>query len=148
MRRPIASFLVTALLCAPVFACDKPGVTEKQKEMKATEQAEQASQQATKDIAAARSDFEKTREDYLHARRIDVLDLNRRVAEIDEKASTAKGKEKTDLDARLAVIRPQRDAFVRHVEALYSTAPSSWDGDKANLDKEWDALNKAVYSVP
>jgi hypothetical protein len=154
----ITSFTAITLLAASLVACEKPGVTEQQKETKANEQAaaarneaEQKTQgaQATadKDIAAARADFAKAREDYMHSRRIDLEDLDRKIAELEAKEKTATGKTKTDLDARLPAIRAQRDAFARHLQGMNTATPATWDGAKMNLDKEWDALKSAADSA-
>jgi chromosome segregation ATPase len=155
MIRHIAPCMFVALLSASLFACDKPGATEQQKEDKAVEratnarneaeqQAQGAQAAAAKDVAAARAEFEKKREDYRHTRRSDLADLDKKIAEIEADARSTPGKTKSDRQARLPAIRAQRDAFVRDLESLDSVTPSSWDGAKANLDKEWDALTAAV----
>ncbi|MDP9151812.1 MAG: hypothetical protein M3O36_17965 [Myxococcota bacterium] len=154
MIRRSASLLV-ALLCAAPLGCDKPGATEQQKEMRASEQAAEARNQANskaegaqasadKDIAAARNDFEKTREDYRHSRRIDVADMDKKIADLQAEQRTATGKRKADLDANLPSLRAQREAFVRDMQSLDMATASSWDSAKANLDREWDALKAAV----
>ncbi len=159
MARSVASFTRITLLCALAAACDKPGVAEQQKENRASDQTAQTNNQtevqienaqskAEKQIAAARADFDKTREDYLHDKRTDLADLDERIANMDADAKTAKGKKKADLDARLPQIRAQRDAYARHMQSLSVTPPSAWDDAKANLDKEWDALKNAVDNSP
>jgi hypothetical protein len=155
MTRSIASLSVIALLSGFSVACDKPGVAEQQQESKASEQAArartEAEQQALtaqakaeRDIQKARSDFDKAREEYLHGRRLDVDDLDKKIAELEAKAKTGMGKAKADYDARLPAIRAQRDPFARHMQALGNTTADAWDGAKANLDKEWDSLKKTV----
>jgi hypothetical protein len=155
MIRHIAPWTFVALLSASLFACDKPGATEQQKEDKAVEratnarneaeqQAQGAQAAAAKDVAAARAEFEKKREDYRHTRRSDLADLDKKIADLEADARTATGKTKSDLQTRLPAIRAQRDAFVRDLESLDSVTPTSWDGATANLDKEWDALKAAV----
>jgi hypothetical protein len=159
MARSVASLTGVALLCALAAACDKPGVTEQQKENRATDQnvqtqgqAEQqfqnAQANAEKQIAAARVEFEKTREDYLHDKRTDLADLDEKIANMDATEKTATGKKKAQLDAQLPQIRAQRDAFARHMQSLSVTPPSAWDESKANLDKEWGALKNAVDNTP
>ena len=155
MSRHIASLSAMALLSGLYLACDKPGVAEQQQESKASEQAAKAKNEAEqqaqsaqakaeRDIAKARADFDKSREDYLHGRRLDLDDLDKKVAELEAKAKTATGKNRADYDARLAAIRAQRDAFARHMQAVGSATADTWDAAKANLDKEWEALKKAV----
>jgi septal ring factor EnvC (AmiA/AmiB activator) len=155
MIRHIAQTFGFSLLAATLFACDKPGATEQQKEDKANEQAAKAQNEALqnaqgaqanaqKDITKAQSDFEKAREDYRHTRRADLLDLDKKIADLEADAKTGSDKVKSDLAARLPVIRAQRDTFARNMQALDMTAPGMWDGAKSNLDKEWDALKAAV----
>ena len=159
MARSVASLTGVALLCALAVACDKPGVTEQQKENRAIDQNAQAQGQteqqfqnaqanAEKQVAAARVDFEKAREDYLHDKRTDLADLDEKIANMDANEKTATGKKKAQLDAQLPGIRAQRDAFARHMQSLSVTPPSAWDESKANLDKEWDALKNAVDNPP
>jgi hypothetical protein len=155
MTRHIASLSTIALLSGLFIACDKPGVAEQQQESKASEQASKAKNEAEqqaqtaqakaeRDIAKARADFDKSREDYLHGRRLDLDDFDKRLAELEAKAKTGTSKAKADIDARLPAIRAQRDAFVRHMQALGNTTADTWDSAKANLDKEWDAMKKAL----
>jgi hypothetical protein len=155
MIRRIAPFTAIALLSASFVACDKPGVTEQQKETKASEQAANATNEAERqvqsaqaaaerDIARARADFDKSREDYLHGRRLDLDDLDKRVADLEAKSKTATGKTEAGYDARLPALRAQRDAFVHHLQALASSTAATWDEAKASLDKEWDALKTAA----
>lgn len=155
MGHHISLLIVVGLSSACLAACDRPGVAEQQKESKATEQAanakseaerqEQAAQaNAERDIEHARAEFEKAREDYLHARRLDLDELDKREADLEAKAMTSVGKAKANLEARLPAIRAQRDTYARHLQALATTTTVSWDSAKASLDKEWDALNAAV----
>ena len=155
MRRHAIPFALVALLSASLFACDKPGATEQQKEDKANEQAanarneamqkaESAQASAQKDIAAAQVQFEKSREDYRHSRRIDLADVDKKVVDLETEQRTATGKTKANLAANVPAIRAQRDAYVRDRQALDAAAPATWDSAKANLDKEWDALKEAV----
>jgi flagellar motility protein MotE (MotC chaperone) len=158
MTRHIAPSFAIALLSVSVVACDKPGVTEQQKETKATEQAANAANEAERqaqsaqaaaerDIAKARADFDKAREDYLHGRRLDLDDLDKRIADLEAKVKTATGKTKAEYDARLPAVRAQRDAFARHMQGLASSTAATWDQAKANLDKEWDTLKTAVENA-
>lgn len=155
MSHHVASFTLIALLSASAFACDKPGVTEQQKETKASEQAANARNEAEqkaqgsqaaaeRDIAAARADFEKARADYTHGRQRELIDLDRKIVDLDTNARTKSGKTKAELASRLPSIHAQRDAFARHMQALDTATPSTWDADRANLDKEWDSLKAAV----
>jgi flagellar biosynthesis/type III secretory pathway protein FliH len=160
MSRYIVPSSVAVLLCSLSFACDKqPGVTEQQREEKANqqaaqqqgaanEQAQNAQASAEREIAAARESFEKAREDYRHSRTQDLNEIDRKMADLEAKVRTAKGKAKTDLQNTLPMIRSRREAFARDLEALDNTTAASWDQAKTNLDKEWDAFRNAVDKAP
>jgi hypothetical protein len=154
MTNRMKSVTLVALLAASSLACSKTGVTERQKEINANEQAKtitsEAQQQyqgayssAEKTMSAARAEFETTRENYLHARRLDLIDLDRRIADLEAAtpASTAKA---ADVRARLAVINAQRDAFGRRMWSLETAPAATWDASAKKLDQEWDALRRAV----
>jgi hypothetical protein len=155
MRHHIASVTLLALLSASPLACDKPGVMERQKENQASEEAKNAAIEAQrqlqgaqaavgKTISAARSDFDTTRENYLHRRRLDLIDLDKKIADLEANTKTAASKAKSDMRMRLAAIDAQRDAFNRHLQALETATAATWDSAAASLDQEWDALKKAV----
>jgi len=156
MKVRIAPITLIALLSASSFACDKSsGVTERQKETPTSEEARNAAIEAQrqaqggqaaaeKTLSAARADFEATRENYLHTRRLDLVDLDKRIADLEASARTATGKTKANLRARLPAIRSQRDAFDRNVLSMEAATPATWDAATASLDKQGDALKKAV----
>lgn len=155
MARVIVSWAAMTAILASLGGCDQPGQTEAQKENRASEQAvnarneaEQRAQnaqvEADRQIAAARADFAKTREDYLHTKRLDLVSLDTKIMNLESKAKTVAGKAKTDLDARIETILTERDNFVHHMSALDATVAASWDSATANLDKEWDALKSNV----
>jgi hypothetical protein len=155
MLRPIVSWTTMTALLASLGACEQPGQAERQKETIASEQAvnarseaEQRAQsaqiEADKQIATARADFARTREDYLHGKRLDLVSLDSKIMDIESRARSLTGKARTDLDARIGEVLSQRDAFVRHMSALDSEVAATWDAAKANLDKEWDALKASV----
>ena len=145
MVRSIASLSLVALLSAVAsVACDKPGATEQQRETKAVDQSENARAEADKNIAAARVDFEKKREDYRHSRFMDLADLDKKIIDLESQARTATGKTKADIDTNLPNVLSQRDQFARDLESLNNATPATWDGAKANLDHEWDSLKAAV----
>jgi hypothetical protein len=152
MKNPKVLVTLTALMSAYSLACDKPGVTEKQREPQATEEAKaiteahqhlaKAQSEAAKSVFAARADFEATRENYLHTRKLDLIDLDRRISDLEATSSSGTGK--ADLKARLSAIHSHREAFGRHIGAM-ETAPSTvWDAATKDLDQEWDALRMAV----
>ena len=158
MNRTIAPLTLVVALSASAFACDKPGATEEQKEMKANEQAAQsqngtqqsdlnAQAQADKNIASAQTDFIKARENYRHAKWLDVADLDKRIMDLQARDLTATGKTRANLDSALPTIRAKREQFVHDMQALDTLQGSAWDEGKANLDKEWDSLRSSVDDV-
>lgn len=155
MIRYVGPSMLTLLLSASSFACDKPGVTELQQEEKAnqraaqaqaaaSEQAQNAQEAADNDIAGARASFEKTREDYRHSRTVDLNDLDKKVADLEAKTKTSAGKARGDLRVDLTAIRAKRHAFAQDLESLEIANGATWDEAKANLDKDWDTLRGAV----
>jgi hypothetical protein len=131
MKNPKVLVTLTALMSAYSLACDKPGVTERQRE-----------QQAEKSVTLARADFETTRENYLHTRKLELIDLDRRISDLE--AASASGTGKADLRARLAVIDARREAFGRHFGMMEAAPSTTWDAATKDLDQEWDALRMAV----
>ena len=153
MIRYAGTFALAALLMSA--ACDKPGVTEQQKEQKAAQDnaeqqdraaRESASAQADMNskVASAQADFERTREDYRHSRQTDLDEIDAKIAKLEAGDRTATGKAKADLDAKLPQIRAQRAAIGADFRALLVTTSASWDDAKARVDKEWDSLKSAV----
>jgi hypothetical protein len=155
MARPFVSLALVSFLVSSGLACDKPGETEQKKEAYAAQQAQSAQVQALQTtqaavaqadtkIAEARADFEKTREDYLHGRRQDLLDLDQKIGKLETKSVTATGATRATLDLNLPAIRAKRAAVANDLQQLGTVAPSLWDGAKAGLDKDWQDLKAAV----
>jgi len=154
----IGTLTLSALLSASLLMCQKPGAEEQTAEGRANKQAEDIQNEAAnkanaaqaaadQKIAAARADFEKAREDYRHSRQGDIDSLNQKISDLDAQEKTATGKTRADLDANLPAIHAQRDAFVNDMRSLQVATPATWDGARARIDAEWDALNKAVSSA-
>ena len=154
MIRYAGMFAIAATLIATA-ACDKPGVTEQQKEQSAAQDnAEQQNRAARESASAqadmndkvnsARTDFEKTREDYRHEKSTDLEALDAKIDALENKERTATGKAKADLDAKLPSIRAQRASFGADFRGLQATSAATWDDAKARVDKEWDDLKSAV----
>jgi hypothetical protein len=157
MIRYAGMFAVAATLIATA-ACDKPGVAEQQKEQTAAQDnAEQQNRAARESASAqadmndkvnsARADFEKTRDDYRHAKASDIEALDAKIDSLENKDKTATGKAKIDLDSKLPAIRAQRASFGADFRALQATTASTWDDAKTRVDKEWSDLKSAVNSA-
>ena len=99
---------------------------------------------ADKKIAEAQASFMKLREDYRHATQAGLVDLDKKIADLDARAMKANGKAKTGLQDALKAIRAARDQFNIDFNALESASASTWDHDKANLDKESADLKALV----
>jgi hypothetical protein len=148
------SLTLIALVSLSSIACNKPqqGATEKQKETQASDEAKNLASQgqqqflsaraaAEKTMSAARADFETTRENYLHARRLDLIDLDKRIDDLEAAPATGA---KADYRARLSAITAQREAFARHMSSVETATPTTWDAATKKLDQEWDSLKRAV----
>jgi uncharacterized protein (DUF3084 family) len=153
----LAAAVLSVLLTA---ACDKDKAMEEQnkantaqnvatdKAAEANKEADQkirnAQAEADKKIAEAQADFLKMREDYRHKTTTDLVDLNKKVEELDAKAKTANGKSKADLEAALKQIRSSRDAFAADYKSIETASATTWDATKVRLDKEWTDLKALV----
>lgn len=110
----------------------------------ATKESREAQAAADKTIAKADADFQALRESYRHERTTSLATLDTKVAALDAKALAAKGSDKEARDARLKVIRANREAFIKGYEALDSTDATRWDGEKASLEARWITLQASV----
>ena len=155
MIRHVATLTLSALLAASSIACEKPGATERQSDQQTNnanpqgnnevnEKMQNAQSNADKELAGARNDFDKTREDYRHSRTVDLNEIDSKIADLDAKEKTATGKDKADLDAKLPTIHSQRDAFARELRTVDRATPATWGDVKANVDQSWNALKDDV----
>jgi len=113
----------------------------------ATDKINAAQAEADKKVADAQANFLKLREDYRHDVTQNLVDLDKKIADLEAKAKTATGKTKAQLEADLPRIRDQRDNFVRDYRTIETASATTWDNTKARLDKEWDELKKAVDHI-
>lgn len=95
-------------------------------------------------IAAERARFIALREDYRHATTVNLADLDKKVADIEAKAQSSTGAARTTLNASLAAIRVDHDAFMKDSAALESESASGWDAARERLDAEWKNLSNRV----
>ena len=123
-------------------------VEANQKIVEANQEADQKANKAQADadqkIAAAQADFLKLREDYRHNTTANLVDLDKKIADLEAKSKTATGKKKADLDAELSQIRTQREAFANDWKQIETASATTWDATKNRLDKEWTDLKSAV----
>jgi hypothetical protein len=99
---------------------------------------------ADKKIAAAQADFAKLREDFRHTTTKDLVDLDKKIADLTAKSKTATGKAKADLDANLRGIASSREAFAIDFRSIEVASAVTWDATKARLEKQWKELTAQV----
>lgn len=156
-----ASMFVSAglALTLAVAACDKSASDEQQKanaaqaeadkkiaeaKKEAAEKSNNAQAEADKKIATAEGDFGKRREDYRHKIQADLVDLDKKIDQLEAKSKTATGKAKIDLDLNLAQIRARRASFAADLKSIESATAVQWDDTKARVDKDWSELKTLV----
>lgn len=153
----VSSIVVGSLFVA-IAGCNQ-AIDEKKKaddaQLEANEKIVEANREAGEKINEAQADadrktveaqasFMKMREDYRHEVTKNLVDLDKKIADLEVKSSTATGKTKTDLDASLKQIHADRDAFVNDYKGVEGASAATWDSTKVRLDKSWDELKKRV----
>jgi chromosome segregation ATPase len=106
----------------------------------ASDKVASAQSEAEKKIAEAEAAVQKLREDYRHTTANNLLDLDRKVADLEVKANHAQGKAKAEFEDKIQQIRASRAAFVADYKALDIETGAAWDAAKTRLDKEWVEL--------
>ena len=126
----VAAAVIGSLLLAS--SCDKAADEQKKAnaaQAKANEQiadvAREADQkikiaqaEADKKIAEAQASFMKMREDYRHATTTGMVDLDKKISDLEAKATKAKAKAKTDLQLKVKQLKANRDAFLAEYKTL------------------------------
>jgi hypothetical protein len=158
IRATIIASAALALTLTCVVGCDKAAddqnkanaaqaeadkkIADAKKE--AADKSNAAQAEADKKIAAAEGDFGKRREDYRHKLQTDLIDLDKKIDNLEAKSKTATGKAKADLDANLTTIRARRTTFAQDMKALDTSTAVTWDDTKTRVDKEWTDLKALV----
>lgn len=104
--------------------------------------------EADKKIADAQANFMKLREDFRHETTNNLLEIDRRITNLEAEAKTLAGKQKADLESKLATIRTQREQFSKDYQTIEAASASTWDEIKVRLQKQWKDLEKAVHAAP
>ena len=154
------SMLVGAILSVSILAaCDKKAEDDQSKannaqatanekvaeaKIEADKKINAAQAEADKKIAEAQASFGKLREDFRHKTTTDLVDLNKKIDELDAKAKKATGKTKADLDNLIPQIKAKRDAFNADFKTIDNVTAPTWDDAKARLEKEWSDLKTVV----
>jgi len=158
MRHVIVLSALSTSLLALSSGCDKPAdeqakanaAQDKANEAiaKANQDADQkaaeAQAEADRKIADAQAAFLKMREDYRHDTTTKLVDLDRKIADLEAKAKTATGKRSAELKPQLTQIRARREAFTTDWASIEAASAASWNTTKERLDKEWDDLKSLV----
>jgi hypothetical protein len=110
----------------------------------ADEKTAAAQAEADMKIAAANASFLKLREDYRHKVTNDLVDLDRKIEELEARSKVASDKTKADIEANLVPIRVKRSAFMTDFDSLGTASATTWDDIRARLDKEWAELKALV----
>ena len=110
----------------------------------ADKKANEAQADADKKIAEAQASFLKMREGYRHDTTEKLVDLDKKIADLEAKSKTSTGKKKADLDVQLGQIRTQREAFANDWKTIETASALTWDSTKSRLDKEWNDLKSMV----
>lgn len=113
----------------------------------ATEKINAAQSEADKKVADAQANFLKLREDYRHSVTEDLVKVDKSIADLDAKATTATGKAKTEIDAAMPNIRSLRETVTTEYRSLELASALTWDETKARVDKAVDELKKAIDKV-
>ncbi len=107
----------------------------------------EAQAEADKEIADARADFRTLREDYRHATATKLVELDKKVANLEARALEANGEKKAELETKLKNVRAQREVFIKDYQSLDDVNASTWDATKARLDQEWAELERRVDGI-
>jgi hypothetical protein len=110
----------------------------------ADQKAKDAQLEADRKVAAAKANIMKLREDYRHTIQINLIELDRKLVDLETQAKKATGKARAELTAKIKQIHARREAFTSNNKALDSETGATWDDAKARLDKEWSELKALV----
>lgn len=158
-----SSFLASALLCMTLTTACGEDAADMQRSANAaqdvantkiddvTADADQdirtAQAAADKTVAAEWADFRTLREDYRHTTKINLVELDKKVSDIEARALKENGAKKADLEAKLKVIHADRDTFMNDYKGLEDETASTWDATKARMDARWSDLASRVEGV-
>ena len=148
----VAAAAVCSLLLAS--SCDKAADEQKkanEAQAKANEKIAEVSRDAElkiksaqadadKKIAEAQAAFMKMREEYRHSTTTGMVDLDKKVSDMEAKAAKSRAKAKADLQLKVKQVKAAREAFLADYKELETASAQTWDATKAKLDKQWADL--------
>jgi hypothetical protein len=105
----------------------------------------EAQAEADKKIADAQATFAKMREDYRHDVNAKLVDLDKKIADLEAKVKTETSAQKrTELEAKLTDIRASRDSFATEYRSVETASASTWDDVKKRIDKSLNDLESKI----
>jgi hypothetical protein len=105
---------------------------------------DKATGEANEKMDRASADFVKMRDDYRGSREKDLADIDKRINDLDAKASSATGAKKTDMMEKTRTLHAQRDAFAAKIRKLDTVTAAGFDDLKTDIDGSYDELKTAV----
>jgi Skp family chaperone for outer membrane proteins len=88
--------------------------------------------------------FTKSRDEAVAGMQTDLEKLDKKIAELKEKADKAAGDEKGRLEAKWKEASAKRDAVKKKLDELKTAAVDKWDAVKKEADTAVGELKKAV----
>jgi hypothetical protein len=132
----IAAFPVLAACDRPASNTEGRGITE--------------TTSGNLDIVDARSPegFLRVKKDYINGMDANIADADRRLGDLDSRAEKIDdGPTRARIKASIRNARAQRDVFRLDVRSLGYEPQATWDTDRADMDKKWDALRTAIDRI-
>ena len=84
------------------------------------------------------------RDEAVAAYKTKLDDVDKKIADLKDKASKATGDEKTKLEAKLKDATAKREAVGKKVDEMKATAADKWEGVKKDTDAALEDLKKFV----
>lgn len=112
--------------------------------VKADQEIRDARAEADVEIAGAQADFTTLRESYRHETSLKLVELDRKIAEVEARVLRANGPEKITQETNLSRIRADRASFLQDYQELDKVTGATWDATRTRLDREWDELSRLV----
>lgn len=106
-----------------------------------------AQRKTARRVAAAEADIMRTRALYRNEVEGRLIALDEEIDELEAKALVGEADARLAAKAMLSVVKARRAEFQRRFDELEEVAPQEWDSSRAQLDKQWKALKKLVYST-
>lgn len=113
----------------------------------ADQQIREVQTEADKKIAAQAASFALLREDYRHAVTLKMVALDKTVADGHAKADKANGKQKADIETKLADVELHHAAFMKRFDALDAETALTWDATRVALDAQWADLQARADAI-